>query len=93
MTHTVLTRLLPRPVVSLLSWSLVLCGISVARAEIALPSIIGDHMVLQRGIAAPIWGFADPGEAVVVTIGDQKHEAVANDQGRWMVPSAAAGGG
>src|SRR5262245_42422016 len=35
-------------------------------AEVTLPKIIGDHMVLQHGTAAPVWGKATPGETIRV---------------------------
>ena len=43
-----------------------------ALADVATPSILGDHMVLQRDQANPVWGWADPGEQVTVSIGDQQ---------------------
>ena len=56
-----------------------------AAAAVKLPAVIGDNMVLQRDMKVPIWGTADPGEKVTVTIGDQKAAATANADGRWMV--------
>jgi sialate O-acetylesterase len=50
-----------------------------------VPRIIGDHMLIQRGIKAPIWGKADPGEEVTVALGDQEARTVANEKGRWIV--------
>lgn len=64
-----------------------------ARAEVALPSIFSDHMVLQRGEAVPVWGFANPGEAVTVTIGEQSESAIADDQGHWRVDFASMDAG
>lgn len=58
---------------------------TAARAELKLPSIVGDHMVLQRGMELPIWGWADPGAAVSVSIHGQKADAKADDKGRWEV--------
>jgi oligogalacturonide lyase len=48
-------------------------------------SPFGDHMVLQRGALAPVWGMARPGEKVTVTLGVQKRSVVAGSDGRWMV--------
>jgi sialate O-acetylesterase len=56
-----------------------------AIAEIHLPGIIGSSMVLQQKQAVPIWGTADPGEAVTVTFGKQKKTAVADASGKWRV--------
>ena len=67
-------------------WALaVLLPLNVARSEVALPSIIGSQMVLQRDIPLPIWGWADPGEEVVVTIDNQQHGTKADSEGRWSV--------
>ncbi|HOZ45451.1 MAG TPA: sialate O-acetylesterase [Candidatus Hydrogenedentes bacterium] len=63
----------------------VLASAFSAAAELTVPSIIGDHMVLQQGKRLPIWGKADPGQAVVVAIAGKEAKAVADDQGRWQV--------
>src|SRR5690606_30400879 len=34
---------------------------------------------------APVWGWAEPGEAVKVTLGDKSVETKAGDDGKWMV--------
>lgn len=50
-------------------------------------------MVLQQGTALPVWGKADPGEQVTVSIAGQKKEVVADEGGQWKVmldPLAAA---
>lgn len=56
-----------------------------ARAELRLPHILGDHMVLQAGQPVPIWGWADPGEAVTVRFAGQTKQATAGSDGRWQV--------
>jgi len=58
---------------------------SVALAEVKLPSVISNHMVLQRGIALPIWGKAEPGEKVTVSIEGQSAKATADAEGMWQV--------
>lgn len=60
-----------------------------ASAAVRLPNVIGNSMVLQQKTEAPIWGFADAGEKVTVQIGDEKHEATADDAGNWQVKLAA----
>ena len=60
-----------------------------ARAEVKLPTVIGPHMVLQRDLPLPIWGWAAPGEQVAVEFGDQKAETKADDKGNWKVTLAA----
>lgn len=54
-------------------------------AEVSTPSIFGDHMVLQRNHANPVWGWADPGERVTVSIAGQEHSARADRNGGWKV--------
>ncbi|MBI2201803.1 MAG: sialate O-acetylesterase, partial [Armatimonadetes bacterium] len=56
-----------------------------ARADVRLPAILGSHMVLQQGMPVPLWGWAGPGEAVTVTLGDQSVQATAGEDGRWLV--------
>src|SRR5687767_12110257 len=55
------------------------------RAEVKLPAIFTDHAVLQRDMPVPVWGWADPGEEVVVAIAGQTHKATADDKGKWRV--------
>ena len=55
-----------------------------ALADPGLPAVISDHMVLQSGVAFPIWGWADPGEQVTVSIGDQSKSVHTGDDGKWL---------
>ena len=52
-------------------------------ADVRLPAIIGNNMVLQADKPLPIWGWAEPGEDVTVTLGTDKATAKADDQGNW----------
>lgn len=56
-----------------------------SRAEVALPPILSDHMVLQRDMKVPIWGTAAPEEAVKVSFAGQSKTATADKEGRWRV--------
>jgi sialate O-acetylesterase len=56
-----------------------------AQAEIRLPAVIDDNMVLQRDQPLPIWGWAEPGAQVRVAFHDQEKFATADGNGRWMV--------
>lgn len=59
---------------------------AAARADVSLPNpLIGDHMVLQAGVPAPVWGNAAPGEKVAVTLDGKTASAVADANGRWIV--------
>src|SRR5437867_7192921 len=65
----------------------------VARADVKLPGLFSDHMVLQQGMPLPIWGWADDGEKITVTFRGKTVSATAR-KGKWMVklPSQKAGG-
>ena len=58
---------------------------SLARAELRLPNIFGDQMVLQRDKPIRVWGWAKPAAAVEVSLGAQSMQATADDQGHWQV--------
>lgn len=55
------------------------------RADVKLPAIFGDHMVVQRGMTVPVWGTADAGEKVTVTAAGQEKSATADGKGKWRV--------
>ena len=61
------------------------CLVAVAAADVKLPGVFGDHMVLQRERPVPVWGWADAGEQVTVTLGDQSQTATADSTGKWCV--------
>lgn len=52
---------------------------------ISLPPVIGNHMVLQRDMKVPIWGWGEAGEKVVVSFAGQTKETVTGKNGEWMV--------
>src|SRR5438093_12168047 len=62
--------LLMRRILSAGFVSLAFIGLSeqAARADIKLPALFSDGMVLQSGATTPIWGAADPGEDVSVIL-------------------------
>ncbi|HEU0010839.1 MAG TPA: sialate O-acetylesterase [Verrucomicrobiae bacterium] len=70
-----------------------LLAASSARADVKLHGLFSDHMVLQRDIAAPIWGRADDGEQITVEFRGRKVTTKAAG-GRWMarLPKLDAGG-
>src|SRR5262245_42645583 len=55
-----------------------------ARANVKLHTLFSDHMVLQRNIIVPVWGWADDGEKITIEFQGQKVSTVA-EHGRWMV--------
>lgn len=64
-----------------------ICNLTIAvHADVKLPAVFGNEMVIQRETKAPVWGWADPGEEVIVTGSwGAKAETVADDKGRWSV--------
>ncbi|NML67882.1 sialate O-acetylesterase [Hymenobacter sp. RP-2-7] len=65
-----------------------------ARATVRLPALVGDHLVLQRNVPVPVWGWAAPGEQVTVTFRGHSYSATPAAGGRWqvMLPAMPAGG-
>lgn len=65
-----------------------------AFAEVSVPSVLSDGMVLQRDEPAPVWGKAKPAEKITVTFAGQTKTTRAGSKGRWRVdldPLAAGG--
>jgi sialate O-acetylesterase len=54
-------------------------------AEVKLPSILGNHMVLQQGEPVPIWGWAEEGEKVSVSFHGKTVSTQAGKAGNWRV--------
>jgi sialate O-acetylesterase len=65
-----------------------------SHANITLPKIFGDNMVLQREKPIPVWGWAMPGESVTVQLNKQTVTTVTDKNGKWMLKLIAekAGG-
>lgn len=64
---------------------LVLMSATAARADVTLPDVLSSGMVLQRGMAVPVWGKAEPGEVVTVRFAGQTKRATAGADGKWLV--------
>jgi len=56
-----------------------------AFADVRPAPLFTDHAVLQSGMAVPVWGTADAGEKVTVSIAGQTQTATAAADGKWMV--------
>ena len=73
----------------------VLCITFSSLADVTLPAVFGNKMVLQRDIPLHVWGTAEAGEKITVTF-DQHNETVTADaEGNWIagLPSLSADGG
>jgi len=62
-----------------------LIAVQSAAADVSLPAIISDGMVLQRAMKVPLWGWADLGEKVTVTLEGKQYSAVADNNREWML--------
>ncbi len=87
-------RIGKRQAIFLLAIVMVLSG--VLSADIRLPSVIGDNMVLQQGMKVPIWGLAEPNSVVSITgnWGTEQWRTRARQDGKWMIkiqPGKAGG--
>ena len=58
---------------------------SFSAAEVKPASLFSDHAVLQSGMAVPVWGTADPGEKVTVTLHGVSASTTTGADGRWRV--------
>ena len=77
------TKFLPR-VVATLAFALSLS----ARADVSLPAIFSDHMVLQRDARVPVWGTAAAGEKITVEFSGKSQSTTAGTDGKWRVTLA-----
>jgi sialate O-acetylesterase len=64
---------------------LVLCFAAALSADVRLPAVFTDHMVLERDMPVPVWGWAAAGEKVTVSLAGQTKTATACDAGKWSV--------
>jgi sialate O-acetylesterase len=60
-------------------------GATAARANVSLPDVISDRMVLQQNQHVPIWGNADAGEVVTIRFAGQSKRTTASADGKWLV--------
>ena len=89
---------------SLIQWShrafalgaMALClnSVSTCYADVKLPNVFSDHMVLQQGQENKIWGTAAAGEKVSISIADKSMDTKADEKGNWSakLPSLPVGG-
>ncbi|MEJ6982046.1 sialate O-acetylesterase [Pedobacter sp. P351] len=64
------------------------------KANVTLPALISDNMVIQQNSPVHIWGKALPGEKVTITISNQNLITTPDSKGKWqtwLMPMKAAG--
>ena len=62
---------------------LLLAGIGSLSAALRLPNVFGDHMVVQRDQEVNVWGWAEAGAEVKVSLGGGEVTAKADGEGKW----------
>ena len=64
-------------------------SVSSAFAEVSLPKIFSNNMVLQRDRAIKVWGWATKGETITVTLNGQSVKAKTDAKGNWTLSLGA----
>ena len=73
------------PRVTLLALAILAVATMVSAAELRLPVLFSDHMVLQRDKAVAVWGWADADEEISVEFAGQKKATKADATGKWSL--------
>ncbi|HEY4783404.1 MAG TPA: sialate O-acetylesterase, partial [Chthoniobacterales bacterium] len=86
--------LFPSPMLRLLTLAVFCWFPSSSWADPVLPHLLSDHMVLQQGREIHIWGKADLGEKITVTLVEKSSSSQPDANGAWSVhlPAMQAGG-
>lgn len=53
--------------------------------SLEVASVFQDGVILQRNSELPVWGWAEPGESILVELGEIRKEALSDEDGRWQV--------
>ncbi len=68
----------------------------LVKADIELPAIIGDHMVLKQNSTVALWGTESPGTKLAITVSwdNETYETMVGKDGKWLtwVNTPSAGG-
>ena len=62
-----------------------LCTHAFCHAAVRLPGFFSDHMVLQQESEIPVWGWCDPGEDIIVTLGKAEATTTGDSSGTWRI--------
>ncbi|NQZ76615.1 MAG: sialate O-acetylesterase, partial [Ekhidna sp.] len=65
--------------------------VTVGHAQLVLPSVFQNGMVLQRDKPIQIWGWSAPKSAIEVSFGGEKVSTKASKSGRWELKLDAKG--
>ncbi|WP_339649137.1 sialate O-acetylesterase [uncultured Salegentibacter sp.] len=69
-------------------------SVGITFAQIKLPKLISDNVVLQRDTELKIWGWAANGEVVTLQFQGENFTSETNESGKWEInlPAQKAGG-
>ena len=56
-----------------------------ASAQVKPASVFGDHMVFQQNMPLPVWGTANPGDQITLTLDNKKQTTNSDNDGRWKM--------
>ena len=59
--------------------------VSQVYADVKLPQLVSDGMILQRDTKLKIWGWASPGEKVSVAFNGKKGSATTGADSKWLI--------
>jgi len=76
---------MPTPRTPLLTLLCLAACQALSAADLKLPAVFSDHMVLQRDKAVAVWGWADADEEISVEFAGQKKTAKADASGKWSL--------
>lgn len=71
-----------KKILCFLSFIVITCS---TYANVTLPKLFADHMVLQRGKQIPVWGWANANEKITVQLNAQTKTIKAGKDGKWML--------
>jgi len=74
--------------------SILICYSSFVDAQVKLPRLISDGMILQRGTKVKLWGWAAPNEKITLLFREKELSSMADANGKWLIelPVQKAGG-
>jgi len=79
------TATMPSASTGALSVSNATLYLTVSGPSLVVANVFASNMVLQRDVAVPIWGTANPGQTVTVTFAGQSRSATATANGSWRI--------
>ncbi|MCA9444800.1 MAG: sialate O-acetylesterase, partial [Candidatus Omnitrophica bacterium] len=78
----------------LLLWAIAMTSADAQPQRLTVAPLFTDHMVLQRDQPIAVWGWAEPGREVTVTLEDHESSSITDPSGKWRttLPAMNAGG-